>query len=153
MNISNLALSYVSIGSDWRHMAYQKTDQEDIDDLLKGRDEAARKAKNSASVETKGAQVLSVTAYANTDNGDQDSRPDGACVDEKTINIPQDWTYFTHSITETTALNGHRSISWVVRDPRNVSRIIEVHVKVYAFHELFHRCWVGAELDVTIIPL
>lgn len=95
---------------------------------------------------TTDAQVLSVIAYTNTDF----SQP---WTSEKVIHIPEGWDYFNHSVQETTSLGSKKVYEpWVVRDPKNPSRIIEVHLKVEAFSRLFGRSWVGAQLDVTIVP-
>ncbi len=88
-------------------------------------------------------EVRSVGVYTSTDNP--------SWVDEKAIYIPEGWTYVNHTWHETTGL-GNKIVypPWVVRDPTNPSRIIEVHIKVEAFARLFARSWVGAQLDVTI---
>jgi hypothetical protein len=109
--------------------------------------DAIAHAANAAPQVVTGAQVLSVIAYTSTDNATP-------WVSEKTINIPEGWAYFTHSYYETTGL-GEKKVSepWTTRDPANQSRIISVHIKVEAFARFFGRSWVGAQLNVTIVPI
>ena len=129
------------------------SDAELFQQVLQRRDAVERLAKQAAvqpfSVAT--AEVRSIVAYANTDNN---TDTNGQWIDEKVIQIPQGWAYFNHGWHETTAL-GEKKVydPWVVRDAANASRIIEVHIKVQAFSRWFGRSWVGAQLDVTIVPL
>jgi len=126
-------------------MSIEQPDMEAFGELIARREEAARKSAQSAAapIRTEAAQVLSVISYATSDGPD---------TDQKQVNIPEGYAYFTHSVRETTGLNGRKITDWIVRDPGDASRIIEVHVKTEASHEWFHRCWVGAQLDVTIVP-
>jgi len=122
--------------------AERATDAELLQAMLPHRDAVEKLA---------GTEVRSIIAYTNTDFP---MIPGVGWVDEKVIFIPEGWAYVNRTWRETIG-HGNRIIydPWVKRDPANASRIIEVGIKVQAYRRLFARSWVGAELNVTIVPL
>jgi hypothetical protein len=122
--------------------AERATDAELLQAALRHRDAVEKLA---------GTEVRSVIAYTNTD---LPMIPGVGWVDEQVILIPEGWAYVNRSWRETSG-HGDRIIydPWDKRDPADASRIIEVGIKVQAYRRLFGRSWVGAELNVTIVPL
>lgn len=122
----------------------QKTFQQELD-AKREAEELSERADADPFIRT-GAETRSVVAYTSTD------RP-MPWVSEKVIYIPESWEYFSHSWHKTTGLGDNKVYEpWVVRDPHEPSRIIEVRIRVEAYARLFGRSWVGARLKVTIVP-
>lgn len=74
-------------------------------------------------------------------------------TDERVVYIPEGWEYFNHTFTEVTGA-GDRKVyePWLIRDPKHPTRVVEVHIKVEAFSKWYERSWVGAQLNVYMVP-
>jgi hypothetical protein len=97
-------------------------------------------------VSVNGAEALEVSLYATTD------MPSEKWTQEAAIPIPENRAYYTHSAWETTGLGDKDFSAWVVRNPNDPNRVIEVRLKVQVRARWFARSWCGAKLVVTVTP-